>query len=139
MFKDKGILKALWVGMYILCTVLAFVPATDKASAVLLMIFTFLFFAPPFADVYFSWKRKDKKELRLIRNLSIISLAATTVLLVANVLSAVSASTVLGDVMHYILVLVSTPYVCGQMSVYSLLLWAALLWCCINLLWKMKK
>ncbi len=139
MLKDKGILKALWVGMYILCTVLGFVTTQDRGAQVLMKVFALLFFAPPFADLWFSWKRKDRGELRLLRNISIISLASTTVLLVLNLLSALSRSAVLGQVLHYALVLVSTPYLCGQYSAYSLLLWATLLWCCINLLWKHKK
>ncbi len=139
MFKDKGILKALWAGMFILCAVLGFLPPAAGANQILLILFAALFFVPPGADVYFSWKRKDKAELRLVRNLSLISLIATTVLLVANVLSVLSASLVLGDVLYYLLVIVSTPMICGQYWSYSLLLWAVLLWCCIFALQKLKK
>lgn len=139
MLKDKGILKALWAGMYILCTVLGFVPVSTVGTRILLQVFALLFFVPAFADLWFSWKRKDKAELHLLRKLSIISLVSTTVLLVVNILSTLSKSMVLGQVLHYILVLVSTPFVCGQYSVYSLLLWATLLWCCIALLRKLKK
>lgn len=136
MFKDKGILKACWVGMYILCAVLGFLQPQEGGAKVLLMIFALMFFLPPALDAWFSWQRKDFAELRLIRNISLMSLGLTTVLLVANVLSAITSNTVLGDILHYALVLVSVPFVCGQYSVYSLLLWAALLWSCLTALRK---
>ena len=56
--------------------------------------------------------------------------------LVCNVLSALTSNTILGDILHYALVLVSVPFVCGQYSIYSLLLWAVLLWSCIAALRK---
>lgn len=139
MFKDKGILKACWVGMYILCAVLGFLEVSNTASKVLLIIFSFLFFAPPFADLYFSWQRRDAAELRLVRTICLVSLGGTTFLLVANVLSTLSKSYWIGYVLHYALVLVSVPFTCGQYSIYSLLLWAILLWSCILLLRKLKK
>ena len=138
MFKDKGILKALWVGMFILCAVLGFLGPRQGAAKVLLMAFALAFFIPPGLDVYYSWQRKDRSELRLVRNISLISLGGTLVLLVANLLSVLTKSVVLGDILHYALVIVSTPFVCFQYSVYSLLLWAVLLWCCIAALRKIK-
>lgn len=138
MLKDKGILKALWAGMFILCAVLGFLEVTESAAKVLLMILSLLFFLPPFADIWFSWKRKDAAELRLVRNLCLMSLGGTMVLLVANVLSVLSTSVALGDALYYILVVVSTPMICGQYWAYSLLLWAILLWCCIAALRKLK-
>lgn len=138
MFKDKGILKALWVGMFILCAVLGFLEVTDTATKILLQILSLLFFAPPFADLYFGWQRRDTKEIRLLRNLCLVSLGGTLVLLVANVLSVLSSSVILGDLLHYALVIISVPFVCGQYSVYSLLLWAILLWSCIAVLRKLK-
>lgn len=139
MFKDKGILKALWAGMFILCCVMGFIPTPTGATAVMLSIFAVLFFVPPFADLYFSWQRKDTKELRLVRNLSIISLSGTTVLLVATILSTLSKGYGLGNFLQFLLVIFSTPFVCGQYAIYSLFLWAALLWCCILALRKLKK
>ncbi len=138
MFKDKGILKALWAGMYILCTVLGFVEISDGATRVLLLIFSILFFAPAFADLHFSLQRRDGKEIRLIRTLSIISLTGTTALLLLNVLSVLTSSTLLGDVLYYALVLVSTPMICSHSWAWSLLLWACLLWGSMAALRKLK-
>ena len=138
MLKDKGILKALWAGMYILCMVMGFLPSPSGAAKVLLILFSLLFFVPPFADVYFSFRRKDQKELRLVRLLCLVSLGATLVALVANVLSVLGGET-LGDVLYYVLVVVSAPMICGQYWAYSLLLWAVLLWCAITALSRLKR
>lgn len=139
MLKDKGILKALWAGMFILCAVLGFVKVSDTATKVLLVIFSLLFFVPPFADLWFSWQRRDQKEIRLIRSLCLVSLGGTLVLLVANVLTVLSSGYGLGNVLYFLLVVVSTPMICGQFWAYSLLLWAILLWSCMAALRKLKK
>ena len=138
MFKDKGILKALWAGMFIVCGVLGFISQPGSAAKVLMIILSVLFFVPPFTDVYFSVQRKDTAELRLVRNLCLISLGTTMAVLVANVLSVLSKSPVLGDILYYTLVIVSTPMICFQYWGYSLLLWAILLWSCIAALKKYK-
>ena len=139
MFKDKGILKALWAGMFILCAVLGFVKVSDIATKVMFILFSLLFFVPPFADIWFSWQRGDGKELRLVRNLSLISLGGTLVLLVGNLLSVLSKGYGIGNALYYLLVVVSTPMICGQYWAYSLMLWSILLWCCIVALRKLKK
>ena len=41
-----------------------------------------------------------------------------------------------GNVLYAVLVMVSSPMVCGQIWIISLLLWAALMWTCILLLGK---
>ncbi len=139
MLKDKGILKAIWAGMFIVCGVLGFIANPSGGAKVLLIVLSALFFVPAYADLYFSWKNRDIQELRLVRNLCLISLVSTLVVLVANLLSVLSRSEALGDWLYYVLVIVSTPMICGQYWVYSLLLWAVLLWCCIAALGKLKK
>ena len=131
MWRDKGILKALWAGMFIVCALLGFIQQPAQGPKVLMIILSVVFFVPPFADVYFAWKNQDRQELCLVRNLCLISLGSTLVMLVANILSTLSRSLVLGDWLHYVLVIVSTPMICIQYGAYSLLLWAVLLWCCI--------
>lgn len=139
MLKDKGILKAIWAGMFIFCLVMSFLPQPAGAVKVIMIVLSLLFFVPAFADVYFAWKNKDQKELKLVRALCLVSLGATLVALVANLLSVLSSSQALGDVLYYVLMVVSVPMICGQFWAYSLLLWAALLWCCIAALRKIKK
>lgn len=138
MLKDKGILKAIWAGMFVVCCVLGFLTEVRGAAKVLLIVLSVLFFAPAYADVYFAWKSKDTRELRLVRNLCLISLVSTLVVLVANMLSVLGRSEALGQGLYYVLAVVSTPMLCGQYWVYSLLLWAVLLWCCIAALYKQK-
>ncbi len=131
MFKDKGVLKAVWAGMFLICCVLGFWQNAAGAGKVVLVILSLLFFVPAYADVYFAWKNKDRKELRIVRTLCLLSLGSTLVVLVANMLSVLSRSEALGTALYYVLAVVSTPMLCGQYWVYSLLLWAVLLWCCI--------
>lgn len=138
MIMDKGILKALWAGMFILCAVLGFISEPQGANKVLLIALALLFFLPPALLVWQSWKQGDRKELRLVRNLALISLVGTVVILVANMLSVLGSET-LGDVLYYMLIIVSTPMICGQYWAWSLLLWAILLWCCIAALLQMRK
>jgi hypothetical protein len=139
MFKDKGILKALWAGMFILCAVLGFVPPTGGFTKGLLVVLALGFFVPPFADLWFSRQRKDAAEIRLLRNLSLASLSLTLVLLVGNMLTVLLNGYTLGNILYYALVILSTPMICGQFWAYSLLLWSILLWCCITVLRKLKK
>lgn len=136
MWRDKGILKAIWAGMFIVCGLLGFIQQPIGATKVLLIILAALFFVPAFADVYFAWQNKDRKELMLVRNICLISLGSTLFVLVANILSGLATSEALGNFLHYVLVVVSTPMICGQYWFYSLLLWAVLLWCCIAALRK---
>ena len=139
MLRDKGILKAIWAGMFILCAVMGYLPQTTQANRILLMILAGLFFVPPGLDVWFSYQRKDAGELRLVRNLCMISLGSTLLLLVANMLSVLGNSHALGDGLYWVLVLVSTPMICGRYWAYSLLLWAGLLWCAVAALRHIKK
>ena len=57
------------------------------------------------------------------------------VLLIANFLS-VLGSELLGNILYYVLVIVSTPMVCGQYWVISLFLWAYLMIACMKALRK---
>ena len=127
LLQDKSFLKVLWIGMFILCGVLGFLPDTQGATEVLMMTLAVLFFAAPGYLVWLSWKRGDRGQLRLVRNVSILSLGCTFVLIVANLFS-VLGPTWLGDALYYALTVVSTPMLCGQRWVVSLSLWAVLLW-----------
>ncbi len=137
-FKDKGILKALWAGMFFLCALLGFVPEPTGGNKWLLVVLGVLFFLPPALLMYQGQKTADEKLLRLLRNLAAISLGATVLLLIANMLSMLAPEAV-GNVLYYILVVVSAPMVCCQYWFVSLLLWAALLWGSILCLRTLKK
>ena len=127
MLRDKGILKAIWAGMFIVCSVLGFLPPQTGANRVLLVILTVLFFVAPGWLVWVSYTKGDRATLRLVRLLCAISLGSTVFLLICNFLSVLGPAW-LGNVLYYALVIFSTPMLCGHYWVLSLLLWSALLW-----------
>ena len=123
---DKGILKAIWGGMYILCGVLGFVQQSDGFSYWLMVFCSVAFFVPPALLLWQAKKERDAKTIRLVGLLSVCSLGLTLVLLVANFLTIWSASLGLGDALFVILQLGSVPMICSQNWVISLFLWASL-------------
>ena len=135
---NKYILLAIWIGMFILCAVLGYLPPQEGANKWLLVIFAVLFFLPPALLVYKSRRDRDRKMLRLVRIASLAVLIATVALLVMNLLSVAlvlvmpeKTALAVGDVLYDLLILVSTPMVCGQYWGIGLIGWAALLWSCI--------
>ena len=137
-FKDKGILKAMWAGMFFLCALMSFVPRQEGANRFLLLVFGLLFFLPPALLVYQCCRTGDRVQLRLVRNIAIISLSATTLLLVISPFS-IFFSEAVGNALQFILNIVSTPMVCCQYWILSLLLWAGLLWSSLIFLKKTPK
>ena len=69
---------------------------------------------------------KEGDTVKLIRNLSALSLSLTVVLLAVNFLTALRSET-LGNAVHTVLVIVSSPMVCSGHWAMSLFLWACLL------------
>ena len=87
---------------------------------------SFLFFVPPVLLLWDAGKQQDTDSVRLIRNLSALSLGLTLALLIANVFSALGGNT-LGQILHMILGILSAPmFACGYWAL-SLFLWACLL------------
>ena len=123
---NKYILLAIWAGMFILCAVLGYLPPQEGANKWLLVIIALLFFLPPAVLLYRAIPREQWGTVRLIRYLSIASLGLTFLLLILNLLS-VGFSDTVGTVLYAALIMVSTPMVCMQSWVVSLLLWAVLL------------
>ena len=143
---NKYILLAIWVGMFILCAVLGYLPAQEGANKWLLVFFAVAFFVPPALLVYRSRKEKDGKMLRLVRIIAMVVLIATVALLIVNLMSITlilvmpeETALIVGDVLYYLLILVSTPMVCGQYWGIGLVGWAALLWSSILARRDMKK
>ena len=119
---NKKTIFTLWGVLFILCAGFGFVPAPAGAMKGLMATLSVLFFLPPVWLLY----RADRETALLIRNLSLLSLGITLVTLILNFVLAVS-SEFLGNVLHYILVIVSTPMICSGYWVLSLFLWACLL------------
>lgn len=123
----KALLKALWIGMYILCCVLGFLNTDDSFSLALMAVMGLLFFVPPVWLLVLARLEGDEPLLRLLRRVSAGALGATTVLLVANFLSVLASTETVGTLLHILLALVSVPMLCSGSWVLSLFLWACLL------------
>ena len=127
----KTVLFALWGSMFALCAVFGFFPQPQGFLKWLLVAFAAAFFAPPAVLVCRAAREGDRATMRLVRNLSIASLVLTVAILICNFLC-VMAPEALGNALYVLLVIVSSPMVCGQYWLLSLFLWAALMVCCIS-------
>ena len=117
---------ALWAVLFIVCAGLGFIPEPAKNLQILLTVFSALFFVPPALLLHLSAKTRDDHTPKLIRNLSALSLVLTMILLILNFLT-VLRSAFLGQVLHYVLVIVSCPMICSGHWAMSMFLWACLL------------
>lgn len=119
-------LFALWGGLFILCARLGFIPEPSGAVRVLLTLLSLAFFVPPALLLHRAVQEKNTDTVKLVRNLSALSLGLTLILLIFNFLSALR-SEVLGNILYWILVMVSSPMACSGYWALSLFLWACLL------------
>jgi len=126
-------LFALWGGFFVLCAALGFIPAPTGALKVLMVLLSILFFLPPALLLYRSKQTGDRSIALLVRNFSVSSLSLTAVLLIANFLSAL-APELLGDILHGILVVISSPMICCGNWFLSMFLWACLMIYAIKIL-----
>ena len=123
----KWILYGIWGCLYVVCVALGYaVTEPTQLQAGALLAVALLFFVPPALLVIDAYRQKDQKTLKVLRIISICSLALTLVFLVANVFSALG-SDALGNALYEVLILVSAPMVCSQRWFLSLFLWACLL------------
>ena len=123
---NQKFLFTLWGGLFSVCAAMGFIPDPAGVGRILLTLLSIAFFVPPALALYQAIQAGDQPVLRLIRNLSALSLCLTLVLLVLNFLSALRSET-LGDILYNILTIVSSPMVCSGCWVLSLFLWACLL------------
>jgi hypothetical protein len=122
----KSVLLTLWGLLFVLCAGLGFVPREGGFAGLLLTALSVAFFVPPACLLRQAKMAGDRGILKLIRNLSAVSLLLTLVLLVGNFLS-VFAGEWAGEFLYCLLVLVSSPMVCSGYWALSLFLWACLL------------
>lgn len=134
----KNTLYALWGGLFIVCAALGFIPAPAGAARVVLSLLSAAFFVPPAILLCRAVKQHDVPTLKLVRNLSALSLGLTLLLVILNILSALG-STLLGDILHGILVIVSSPMICSGQWALSMFAWACLLMVSLSSLWKGRK
>ena len=117
----KTVLFALWGGLFVISAALGLADSTKAGLWV-----SILFFLPPSLLLYDAGKAGDKSAVLLIRNLAALSLGLTLVLLILNVVFAVKSQAV-GNFLHGILGVVSTPMLASGYWALSLFLWACLL------------
>ena len=134
----KTMYFALWGALFILCAGLGFIPEPQGAVKWLLTALALAFFVPPVLLARQAAREGDRMVLRLLRNLSIASLALTVAVLIGNFLS-VMAPEAVGNALYIVLVIVSSPMVCGQYWLLSLFLWAFLMVYCVSHLPRKKR
>lgn len=130
-------LYSLWGVLFIICAALGFIPVPSGAVQAVFTILSVLFFLPPVVLLYRAGKAGNRSAALLIRNLSLASLGLTLLVLILSVVSAIQ-SEFLGNFLHGILVIISTPMICSGYWVLSLFLWACILICSLQLLLKYK-
>ena len=134
--NQKKLLRA-WVVLFVLCALMGLVPAATVTRKTLMIALSLGFFVPPGMLIYQAVKqpKRDKNTLRLVRNLSLLSLGLTTLVLILNFMS-VMWSEAVGNGLYVLLVIVSSPMVCSQYWALSLFAWACLLMVCLKYLRK---
>ena len=123
---SNAVLYALWGALYALCAGLGFIGEPGRGMQFLMTALSVVMFAPPLMINYQAAQKGDRRNLKLVRNLSLLSLIMTALALVANLLGAVYSET-LGNILHAFLTVVSSPMICSGYWVLSLFLWACLL------------
>lgn len=129
-------MKKLWLSWYsllLICALLGFLPEPVGFLRFFCIVTALGSFIPGGLLLKFAAQRQDKKTLRQVRSLSILSLSVTVVLYGLNVASVLMGEA-WGYVFHVLLTLGSTPMLCAQIWVLSLLGWATLLWSAVSLL-----
>lgn len=131
-------LYSIWAGLFVLCAGLGFIPQPTGLGKALLVLCAAGFFVPPVMLAWQGAKAKDNTLLKLLRNISAVSLGSTFLVLVLNFLC-VTAPQWLGDLLYGLLVLVSAPMVCSRFWAGSLFVWACLFFFCNSALKKAGK
>ena len=129
----KSHLFALWGGLFVLCAALGFISNPGTALNILLTLLSVAFFLPGALLLRLSKETGNREIALLVRNLSAASLILTAVLLIANFLSAL-APKLLGDILHSMLIVVSSPMICSGYWALSMFLWACLMICAVKAL-----
>ena len=132
---SKKNLFALWGVLYILCAGLGFIPEPAGFLRIGMTLLAILFFIPGAVLLVRAKEKKDRAVAALIRNLSVASLGLTLLALVLNLLCFMAPAAV-GDGLHAVLVIVSSPMVCGGNWLVSLFFWACLLVVSLDILRK---
>ena len=120
------ILYGIWAVMYIGAVLLSLIDNVQGVGAVLLNIYSVLFFVPGGILAYWAIRQRDKVQLRLLRIISGVSLSVTGVVLVIIFLF-VQGSSLLGKILNSFLILLSALFMIAPFWAASIFLWACLL------------
>ncbi len=125
---DYKVLYLLWAAMFVLTAVLGFLyPSVEEpAGRFPLQLATGAFFLPPWTILTKARLENATKHVHVVRNLAIVSLGSTVVLLCANMLSA-GHGEALGNALQAALTIVSAPLVCSNFYLMPLFLWGTLM------------
>ena len=134
--KEKNLFY-LWGGLFVLCAALGFIPEPAGIFRVVLTALALVFFLPPAILLHRASKTRNPAIPTLIRNLSILWLVLAVSLLICNVLSLLG-NQFTGDFLYALLVMVSSPMICGGSWAMTLFCWACLLFSSIHILKTMK-
>lgn len=122
----KTVLHIFWAAGFILCACLGFIQDRTAGVQALFTVLALLSFLPPALCLYFARKEADRKEARLVRNLSALSLGLTLLGLMLAILTAPKGGAIASAV-NIFLSIVSAPMYCGSLWALSLFFWACLL------------
>lgn len=134
---NKRALWLIWYSLFILCALLGFIPEPQGFWKFCFVTLSVLFFVPGFCLLVWADRRDDVRALRQVKNICIGSLVATTVLIMLNFASALMTE-LWGNILYGVLIVVSSPMVCGQYWVLSLFGWACILSTAVTMLKKRK-
>lgn len=134
----KGWLYSIWAAMFVLCAALGFIPNPSGTAYAALFILAVLFFVAPIVLTYRAIKGGDVPEIKRIFAICLVWLVLTLVMLALNFLS-VGFTAMGGKFVYWLLIIVSSPMVCGQVWVVSIFLWGCLLSATAQELWKRRK
>ena len=127
------ILYIIWAVLYVLCIVFSAIAEPVGGWLIPELLLSLVFFIPPAILLYRGVRNSHGFTLRLIRNLSIAVLAATTVTLCMTFLSVgMRASTEFGVFLQILLMIVSAPMLCSPVWGISLFFWACLMMICFQ-------
>ena len=134
--KKKSFIYVIWAVWYLCCLLLSMGAEPSGMAKVPFVVVGITTYAPPLYLLYLS--KKDAKTIKLVRTISIASLATFVVLYALNIMS-VNWSAAAGTVLYYMMVVLCAPVMCGQFFIVSLYLWGCLLWACILMLKKLNR
>ena len=129
----KRSLWLTWYSLYLVCALLGFIPEPTGLWKVICIGMSIVFFIPGGMLIKWANDRDKVATLRQIRNLSLIVLGLSMVLIWLNMASAL-VDKIWGDIFYILLVLGSSPMICAQSWVLGLFGWSCILMTTLYLL-----